>query len=130
MKAIQLIELKLGRVIRQSKVVSSAPWGFESENSFLNMVVLIETNLLPLHVLHLSQQIEKELGRIDKTTTIYTDRLIDIDILLYDDQEIDLPTLKIPHPQMKKRDFVMLPLREILDPLADSSILCMKFFEY
>lgn len=129
LNAIRLIELKIGRVIRRSKIISSAPWGFDSENSFLNMVILLETNYLPLDVLHLSQQIEKELGRTSKTTNDYTDRLIDIDILLYDDLEVDLPELKIPHPLMKKRDFVMLPLREIIDPLADSSILRMKFFE-
>lgn len=129
LKAVRLIELKIGRVIRQSKIISSDPWGFNSENTFLNMVILLETNCLPLEVLQLSQQIEKELGRNSKTTKDYTDRLIDIDILLYDDQEIDLPELKIPHPLMKERDFVMLPLREIIDPLTDSSILRMKFFE-
>lgn len=129
LKAIQLVELRIGRVVRQSRMIASQPWGFESENSFLNMVILVETNLLPLNVLQQSQQIEKELGRTSKTTNDYTDRLIDIDILLYDDLEIDLPELKIPHPLMKKRDFVMLPLREIIDPLADSSILRMKFFE-
>ena len=67
-----------------------------------------------MEVLHLTQDIEHSLGRLKKSVGgQYSDRLIDIDILLYDDWHIDTPELTIPHPLMWERDFVMIPLREI-----------------
>jgi 2-amino-4-hydroxy-6-hydroxymethyldihydropteridine diphosphokinase len=118
-KAITLIGERVGLVVRQSSLVSSEPWGFESANSFLNAVICCETSLTPRQVLQTTQQIERELGKsqrhatIRNKTTRYHDRPIDIDILLYDDLIIDEPDLKIPHPLMHQRDFVMKPLNEI-----------------
>ncbi len=118
-KAITLIGERVGLVVRQSSLVSSEPWGFESANSFLNAVICCETSLTPRQVLQTTQQIERELGKsqrhatIRNKTTRYHDRPIDIDILLYDDLIIDEPDLKIPHPLMQQRDFVMKPLNEI-----------------
>ena len=118
-KAITLIGERVGLVVRQSSLVSTEPWGFESENSFLNAVVCCETTLTPRQVLQTTQQIERDLGKskrhatIRNKTTRYHDRPIDIDILLYDDLTIDEPDLKIPHPLMQQRDFVMKPLNEI-----------------
>ena len=109
----------MGEVVRQSSFIETEPWGFDSKHKFLNGVILCETDKSPREVLALTQQIERELGRTNKSTDSgllspdYSDRKIDIDILLYDDLTIDEPDLKIPHPLMEQRDFVMIPLKEI-----------------
>ena len=119
-KAIALIGESIGLVIRQSSLIESEPWGFESANRFLNSVILVETTLTPRQLLKATQKIERQLGRKKKSTdsciltpVSYSDRSIDIDILLYDDLTVDEPDLKIPHPLMEQRDFVMIPLNEI-----------------
>ena len=133
-KAISLIDERVGKVLRQSSLIETEPWGFESSNRFLNGVILCETTLSPREVLKATQKIERELGRKKKSKVEgqrskvegqrskvegqrskveYADRPIDIDILLYDDWKVDEPDLKIPHPLMQERDFVMTPLKEI-----------------
>lgn len=112
-KAITLVNERIGTITRQSSLIETEPWGFESGHKFLNGVILCETALTPREVLKGTQQIERELGRKKKTTLTYKDRPIDIDILLYDDLKVDEPDLKIPHPLMQQRDFVMIPLKEI-----------------
>ena len=122
-KAVLLIQERVGEVVRQSSLIETEPWGFESDHCFLNGVILCETTLTPRQVLKATQKIERELGRKKKTTLLshlspltshlYSDRPIDIDILLYDDLTVNEPDLKIPHPLMHERDFVMIPLREI-----------------
>ena len=120
-KAIALIAERVGEVTRQSSLIETEPWGYESANKFLNGVILVETALTPRQVLEATQQIERELGKRRRHATtrvqssIYHDRSIDIDILLYDDLTVDEPDLKIPHPQMQQRAFVMKPLEEICD---------------
>jgi len=111
--AICHITKKVGKVIAQSSVIETEPWGFASENTFLNMVIKVETNLSPLAILKKTQQIEKLMGRTEKTHTAYQDRIIDIDIILYDDVILDTPELKLPHPLFRQRDFVLKPLCEI-----------------
>ncbi|WP_278989643.1 2-amino-4-hydroxy-6-hydroxymethyldihydropteridine diphosphokinase [Segatella bryantii] len=114
-EAIEKIEEMVGVVVRQSTLYETKPWGFESPNDFINACICVETGLLPHQLLLTTQKIEKELGRIGKSVNQeYHDRVIDIDILLYDDLSIDEPDLKIPHPLMNERDFVMKPLQEIL----------------
>ena len=118
-RAIRLIGDRVGLVTRQSSFIETEPWGFESPNKFMNAVILCETTRSPREVLLLTQQIERDMGRRTKSVNgksvnrKYTDRPIDIDILLYDDVTIDEPDLKIPHPLMHERDFVMRPLNEI-----------------
>jgi 2-amino-4-hydroxy-6-hydroxymethyldihydropteridine diphosphokinase len=126
--AIEKINKKVGNVVRQSSFYETKPWGFESENLFLNAAVKVTTKLSPTELLEVTQQIEREMGRKKKTTynfrqqtPNYSDRPIDIDILLYDNLHVDLPELKIPHPLMQERDFVLVPLREIID--ADRELL-------
>lgn len=134
--AVRLVQERVGQVVRQSSLMESEPWGFESCHNFLNAVILCQTTKTPHEVLTLTQQIERDLGRKKKSTRLpvsqtettrltvsqklsdrqYADRPIDIDILLYDDLTLDEPDLKIPHPLMHKRDFVMKPLREIYQP--------------
>ena len=112
-QAICLIGERVGTVLRQSSLLETEPWGFDSPNLFLNGVICCETELTPLQLLRATQQIERRLGRKKKGGN-YADRPIDIDILLYDDLTIDEPGLKIPHPLMQQRDFVMKPLHEII----------------
>ena len=121
--AIEKIGKLVGEVVRQSAFYETEPWGFQSENMFVNVAVKVKTSLSPMQLLRTTQQIERELGRKKKSqspnaqhpTPIYHDRPIDIDILLYGDLVVDEPELKIPHPLMWTRDFVMVPLREIID---------------
>ena len=121
-RAIRLIDDRVGQVTRQSSFIETEPWGFESPNKFVNAVILCETTKTPREVLMLTQQIESDMGRrkmingqwsMVNGQRIYADRPIDIDILLYDDVTIDEPDLKIPHPLMHQRDFVMIPLEEV-----------------
>ena len=112
--AVQRIEERIGRVISLSAFYATAPWGFSSENAFLNAALCVETQLSPLEILKITQEIEREMGRTYKSVNgIYSDRVIDIDLLLYDDLILDTPELKLPHPLMHERDFVMRPLVEI-----------------
>ena len=133
-RAISLIDERVGPVTRRSSFLTSEPWGFQSSHLFTNAVVLCVTECSPREVLRLTQQIERDMGRTEKTvnrqlstvncqlstvnsqlsTVNYHDRVIDIDILLYDDISVNEPDLRIPHPLMHQRDFVMTPLREIL----------------
>jgi 2-amino-4-hydroxy-6-hydroxymethyldihydropteridine diphosphokinase len=114
-EAINFLNQRVGKVVAQSSTIETEPWGFSSPNMFLNACVCCETRLSPRQVLAVTQHIEQDMGRVGKSKNgIYQDRIIDIDILLYDDLHIDEPDLKIPHPLMEQREFVMKPLREIL----------------
>lgn len=114
-EAIALLGERVGRVLRQSELYETEPWGFSSPNMFINACVCCETSLSPRQVLAVTQCIEQDMGRVLKSVGgEYHDRIIDIDILLYDDIHVDEPDLKIPHPLMHEREFVMKPLKEIL----------------
>ena len=116
-QAIGRIGELIGTVERQSALFETEPWGFNSDHPFINAAVCCTTTLTPRQLLQATQQIERELGRTRKSVGgVYHDRLIDIDILLYDDLTVDEPDLQIPHPLMHERSFVMEPLRDILPP--------------
>ena len=113
--AIRMLENQVGEVEKVSSVIETEPEGFKSDNMFLNAVVKVRTTLSPFELLDITQDVEKSLGRKEKSSNgIYHDRVIDIDILLYDDINISTPRLVIPHPRMAQREFVMTPLTEIL----------------
>lgn len=113
--AIDRIGEKVGAVVRRSSFLVTEPWGFCSDNTFVNAVIMAETQLSPIRILHATQQIERDMGRTMKSVGgEYHDRVIDIDILLYDDITLETEDLTIPHPLMHERDFVMTPLREIM----------------
>lgn len=115
-RALHLLQEQVGTLLRRSSVHETAPWGFESSHMFLNLCVCMATSLSPLQLLATTKQIERQLGRTQKSAHgHYADRLIDIDILLYDDAHINEPGLVIPHPHMYEREFVMMPLNEILE---------------
>lgn len=112
--AVTNIEEKIGKVTSLSSFYETEPWGFESDNSFLNATLCVETLLEPIAILRIIKEIEVEMGRTQKSVNkVYSDRPIDIDILLYDDMIMESDELTIPHPLMTERDFVMKPLVEI-----------------
>ena len=111
--AAALLAERVGDVLALSGFYETEPWGFESNNRFLNAAVKLNTDYSPQELLVITQQIEKELGRTEKSNGTYHDRVIDIEILLYDDEVLQTPELVLPHPLMHERKFVMEPLAEI-----------------
>ena len=114
-ETIERINELIGDVLSRSAFYETDPWGFVSDNTFLNAAVCVNTALSPFQLLEATQDIEREMGRTTKSEAgVYHDRVIDIDILLYDDISHNEPDLVIPHPHMQEREFVMIPLREIM----------------
>lgn len=131
--AISLLNIELGVPYKTvSSFIETEPWGFESDTRFLNAVVLYELELPQnfsveaegLMILEICKSIERRLGRTgdpqydEDGRRIYTSRPIDIDIILFGDYKIDCPELTVPHKLMYERDFVMIPLEEILKKTA------------
>lgn len=122
-QAVELIATQVGRICRRSSLFYSAPWGFSSNNSFVNICIAVDTSLSPTKLLNATQAIEQQMGRTEKSQNgIYHDRIIDIDILLYGNRQINLPNLTIPHPLMQQRNFVMMPLQEITQSSDSDSL--------
>lgn len=112
--ALENIDKRIGKVIACSAFFITEPVGFESDNLFVNAACQIQTYLKPLEVLEYTQVIEREMGRLSKSySKTYTDRIIDIDVLLYDDLILEYPQLILPHPHLHERSFVLYPLSEI-----------------
>lgn len=119
-EALARLAKQVGNVKAVSKFITSEPWGFESKHVFTNAVAAVDTPLDPLPLLDATQAIERQMGRSHKrlhTSEPYHDRLIDIDILLYDHLTYQHTRLTIPHPLLAQRDFVLLPLLEVLAQL-------------
>ena len=130
--ALSLLNIEFGTPFKNvSSMIETEPWGFDSENRFMNAVVLYELELKNgynpeaegLMILEICKDIERRLGRTgdpqydENGERVYKDRPIDIDILLFGDNRIDCEELTVPHKHMYERDFVMIPLKEI-SPLA------------
>lgn len=124
-KATKLIDKLIGKVIQYSSVVESEPWGFKAETTFLNMVILAHTEFTPHQILDKIFSIETSLGRIRHGKT-YSNRIIDIDILFFNEEQINDDNLVIPHPLLHLRKFVLQPLAEIapdlIHPVFETSI--------
>lgn len=125
--ALSLVSDKVGTVISQSGVFETEPWGYKSNNAFLNQAAAVMTELTPPEALEAIETIEKNMGRNNKSKEgDYADRIIDIDLIMYDDLVIETPTLKIPHPLMQQRRFVLEPLAEfasdMIHPLLKKSV--------
>jgi 2-amino-4-hydroxy-6-hydroxymethyldihydropteridine diphosphokinase len=113
-KAVAMIAGNIGEIVTCSSVYETEPWGFQSENQFLNAVVKVRTVLKPPGLLGRILMIEAQLGRLrDGEATGYKSRTIDIDILLFGHETINKKTLQIPHPRIPDRKFVLVPLCEI-----------------
>lgn len=110
--AINKINIDAGKVVAISKLYKTSAWGFKSENYFLNNVVKIDTKFHPQDLLAKLQKIETDMGRV-RLSNNYSDRTIDIDILLYENIVIDEKELQIPHPLLQNRNFVIYPLCDI-----------------
>ena len=130
--ALSLLNIELGTPFKNvSSFMETEPWGFDSQEKFMNAAVLYELDMKKgynpeaegLMILEICKDIERRLGRTgkpqygDNGSRIYTDRPIDIDILLFGDNRIDCEELTVPHKLMYERDFVMVPLKEINNKL-------------
>ena len=117
-RAIEHLSLALGSPTALSTIIESEPWGYDSQNSYLNCVVAFETTLAPLQLLDTTEAIERTLGRTQKSIGgVYSDRTMDIDILFYGNDTVALPRLTVPHPLLHERLFVLAPLNEIAPTL-------------
>ena len=130
-RAIEALSLALGHYTALSSFIETAPWGFNSDNAFLNCTVAFDTELTPHQLLDTTENIERELGRTSKSNGgIYHDRVIDIDILLYGSETVSTERLTIPHPLMHMRDFVLESLAQIaphtIHPTTGKSIEQLK----
>lgn len=112
-QAVDYIEERIGVIQQKSSIYESDPWGFEHKNAFLNQVLVVNTDKTPESILQLAQDIEAELGRIRRSTNEYEGRMIDIDILFYNEQVINKRDLTVPHPLLQDRRFTLQPLVEI-----------------
>ena len=113
-KALAHLTERVGEIRALSGFYETEPWGYDSQETYQNVAVAIQTDLKPAALLAVIQAIERDIGRNQKTTNgIYRDRVIDIDILLYDDLILQTQPLTIPHPLMHQRSFVLHPLNEI-----------------
>ena len=119
-KAIELLHERVGECVACSSIYRSDPQGFVSENEFANVVAVCETRHSPEDILLITQQIEREMGRTEKSENgVYHDRIIDIDLLQARGDEANEAirrsgeSLTLPHPRMQERDFVMIPLYEV-----------------
>jgi 2-amino-4-hydroxy-6-hydroxymethyldihydropteridine diphosphokinase len=124
-QAVARIEEYIGPVINSSSIYETEPWGFEAKDEFLNIVVKVETDQTPSGTLEKILMIESLMGRV-RGQKRYSSRLIDIDILLYEDMIVEEESLKIPHPLLQQRKFVLVPLceiaSEIIHPVLKKSI--------
>ncbi|HEV8080331.1 MAG TPA: 2-amino-4-hydroxy-6-hydroxymethyldihydropteridine diphosphokinase [Chitinophagaceae bacterium] len=113
--AISLIETELGKIIKTSSIYETAAWGITEQPKFLNQVLLIKTDLPSKKLMQLILSIENKMGRIRSQKN--ASRIIDIDILFFNDEIINKPNLTIPHPEIQNRRFVLVPLNEIASGL-------------
>lgn len=118
-RAIALLSEQVGEVKAVSSYIQSEPWGFESAHIFTNAVCAMDTSLDPMTLLDVTQSIEREMGRTHKHAPgeSYTDRIIDIDILIYNNVEMQNERLTLPHPLIEQRDFVREPLIECINKI-------------
>lgn len=106
------LEVKVGELVLSSSFYSTKAWGVENQPDFLNQVLVLETKLSPLEILRYALSIEKELGRVRKEK--WHERIIDIDVLFYNDEIINTKELMLPHPFIQERNFILYPLAEIM----------------
>ncbi|PHI21757.1 2-amino-4-hydroxy-6-hydroxymethyldihydropteridine diphosphokinase [Lewinellaceae bacterium SD302] len=106
-----------GPLLRVSPIYQTAAWGVEEQPDFLNQVIILETELRPQTCLTTAMAIENLMGRVRRQH--WGPRVIDVDLLYYDDQIIDSPDLVLPHPRIQERNFVLLPLADIAGELVD-----------
>ena len=113
-RATVMIEKELGTVVKKSAHYETEPWGYKNQPLFINQLIVVHTTNKPMEVLHKTLAIEADLGRDRSATIKGGERLIDIDILFYDHEIVQMPDLIIPHPAIQDRNFVLVPLCEVM----------------
>lgn len=113
LQAIEIIENEIGPALSKSSIYETDSWGNEDLAQFLNMVILVESTFEAMELMENLLKIEERLGRIRHSSESYEARLMDIDILYFNNEVISEIGLEIPHPHMHKRNFVLVPLVEI-----------------
>ena len=117
--ALQKIKNRIGSIVSQSDFFETEPFEMDSKHLFINMAIQVETCLSAIETLHITQDIERELGRSKKSENgIHYDRIIDIDLLIFDELTMKSSLLNLPHPHMKERAFVLIPLAQIAPQLV------------
>ncbi len=115
--ALSLIDQQIGQVVERSSLYETEPWGLENQDNFINQAVKVISDKSPQKVLDIIKEIELKIGRT--VTEHWGPRVIDIDILYCDDMVMDAENIKIPHPQISNRNFVLVPLIEIAGDMMD-----------
>lgn len=114
------IEKEVGKIVRASSIYETASWGIAEQPDFLNQVLLVETNFSAEEIMEIILTIENKMGRTRAEKN--ASRIIDIDILFFNDEVINEPGLTVPHPQIQNRKFVLLPLNEIASDLIHPTL--------
>lgn len=114
------IEAQVGNIINKSALYQTQPWGISDQPDFLNQALIVKTLLSPFAVLDAIKDIEKKIGRTEVIR--WGERIIDIDILFYEDKIVESPSLTIPHPRLHERNFVLAPLAEIAPDLKHPAL--------
>jgi len=112
-RALVFLREEAGTILAASSVWETEPWGFEADEQFLNMVVALRTKMQPGQLMQLFRSIEGRMGRKRNQGGRYESRIIDIDILLWENRVISIPGLEVPHPKLADRRFVLEPLCEV-----------------
>ena len=121
-RTADVLSRRVGEVEMVSQIYGSEPWGFHAEEMFSNQALVLQTSLTPIEVLDEALATEQEVGRdraseqVEKQITgeRYASRVVDVDVMFYDDEIIDTPRLKVPHPLLHVREFALEPLCEIM----------------
>ncbi len=125
-RAYQLIGQYIGDVLKKSSMYTSEPWGFVSENDFINTMIIVNTDKSQMSVLEQLKMIESEMGRVQRKTEVYESRIIDLDIIAFNQEIFEQNELIIPHQHLQNRNFVLEPLNEIdnewVHPVSGKSI--------
>ncbi len=125
LKAKELLSMRIGEIISISSIYETESWGYKSKTNFYNQCIILESNFQAIIILKEILEIEQKMGRL-RHSNYLSDRIIDIDILFYNDECINLKDLTIPHPRLAERKFVLIPLTEIaphlIHPVLGKSI--------
>lgn len=121
-RAAEILAESVGPIVARSEVCYSEPWGFSSEEEFANEALVLESELEPLQVLDRALECEQRVGRNRKaelqekalTGEQYASRVIDVDVIFYDSEQISLPRLEVPHPRVHLREFALVPLSQVV----------------
>lgn len=126
--AINKLDAHVGKIIEISDFFISKPLGFFSENNFVNCCCNLRTNLGIQELISITQGIENEMGRKKLKINEYEDRIIDIDIVFFDNEIINCPEVRIPHKNFRKRDFVLFPLKQLSNRIDPETFITIDQF--